>query len=293
MQDLLSIDLIAACEKKRHDQEIHVHSVSVSGMAAKILSAEPSESSTCSLHPSMIYSDIVLPSHSSLSDQLNQVTTEESFISTFSQSSLVTSTSLLHRIQQLHDKMAFVRIGNDLFLESSNHHHPINESLHASNLSSSSVSPIIEGRSNFFSSNQSLVRKIITKIRNLGCFSPRQDDDASIAMRSSHWWSTFSTRDWDRIKDSYSSIYPALESEFLEFTAEEVTNPRDLITSENTYDDDEDNRKRIELILATLLDEEEKLFQTVKINERTKFVSEMTLIALLLSMGIHTFLKRS
>ena len=56
---------------------------------------------------------------------------------------------------------------------------------------------------------------------------------------------------------------------------------------------DEEKRKRIELMLATLLDQEEEVLQSLRYKNSTNCFYEMALIALLLSMGVHSFFKRS
>jgi hypothetical protein len=113
----------------------------------------------------MIYSDV------EQDDQLNKCTSSDSFISTFTteSSDITTHTDLLDRIQQLHHKFAFVRVGNDLLLDPTSNQTHMNETMRSS-ISPSSLSSVSpeEVQPGFFSSSRlSFVRKLIKKLNIL------------------------------------------------------------------------------------------------------------------------------
>ena len=233
-----------------------------------------SSHSHCSLHPSMIYSDVLLSSQNLLiEDELNITVPLETAMSHH-------HGSMQDPIEH-HDKVAYLRVGCDLLDESMNH------SIH-------SVQSSLQTES-YFPSKLAFIRKFLFKKNTIASTSENQNVESSMEIPS--WWSSFSTSDWEWLGESSALIYPALESDFFETVIDDSC-PREITRSSDEASASEDRRKRVELIMATLLDNEDELFQSLKARERRRFflgrpLSELALITLVLSIGIHNIVKRT
>jgi hypothetical protein len=218
----------------------------------------------------MICSDLLViePSDADVSEL-------DSAIATISQSSTCYKIVQNDHIQH-HDPMTFLRVGNDLLAHSMNTSNPTIQQCHTQSLFLKFVSKVPWIRNLFPSS--------LVGVETTGTVVTVGERDSRLL---SNWWSSFSEYDWERIREASIEIFPAMERDFFENGGD--TNAEDF--SPHCEGMSDEQRNQIELLMATLLDEEDEVLSS---SERKKFsfgrpLYEVAVVALILT----TAFKRS